>query len=165
MQLTMWRELTSRDADLPPTVIDSAVIRCDCLSPEILGGLYVASYGTSDRSAGFAEAVADLKATFDGEYGALIPKASLAVMVEQLPVSVVQTVLRAPWQDVQCGPFVIELFTHPDRRRRGLGRQLLRRAIAATALLGEQQIGLRVDSGNLGAVALYRDLGFRAVKP
>ena len=55
------------------------------------------------------------------------------------------------------GPWVIELFRHPDHR--GVGRALCERALA---LAEAQSLGLMVTEGNR-ARGLYEDLGFRLV--
>ena len=56
------------------------------------------------------------------------------------------------------------LAVHPEHRRRGLGRELLRDAIARARRGSARWLALEVDSGNRGAVALYRGEGFAAVR-
>jgi ribosomal protein S18 acetylase RimI-like enzyme len=102
-----------------------------------------------------------MAASFTGDYGPLRLDLSLvACDRERRLVSAIQVVRRAPWDDTPPGPFVIELFTSPDHRRRGLGRHLLTEALRGAADSAETVIGLRVESENTAAVALYRDLGF-----
>jgi ribosomal protein S18 acetylase RimI-like enzyme len=53
------------------------------------------------------------------------------------------------------------VYVVPAQRRRGLGRQLLRAALAeAAAMPGVRQLNLGVNAGNVAAIALYRGLGF-----
>jgi GNAT superfamily N-acetyltransferase len=125
-----------------------------------MGDLHYEAYDPSRGLASAEAAREDIQAALDGSYGTLIEGASLAVLTGSEPVSVIQTVLRAPWEDVQFGPFVIELFTAPAQQKLGLGRFLLNSAIAACADLREQWLGLRVDSDNESALRLYVSLGF-----
>jgi ribosomal protein S18 acetylase RimI-like enzyme len=52
----------------------------------------------------------------------------------------------------------------PDFRGLGLGRALVRRALAGFAQAGLQRAYLEVTAQNDGAVNLYRDVGFRRAK-
>jgi [ribosomal protein S18]-alanine N-acetyltransferase len=56
------------------------------------------------------------------------------------------------------------LAVHPDHRRRGLGRRLLRDATARARCCSARWLVLEVDRSNRGAVALYRGEGFAAVR-
>ena len=60
---------------------------------------------------------------------------------------------------VQINPYthVRSLATHPDHRRRGFGRALMQAVIDR----GEHEVDLLVDEGNVPAVQLYEQLGFR----
>ncbi len=51
----------------------------------------------------------------------------------------------------------------PSRRRRGVGAALVRRVLELAARCGAAFVDLEVARGNLGAVALYRALGFDEV--
>ena len=55
---------------------------------------------------------------------------------------------------------VMTLAVRPDLRRRGLGRALVRAALAAPALAGVRQVHLEVRPSNGTARALYASLGF-----
>ena len=48
----------------------------------------------------------------------------------------------------------------PDFRGRGIGRQLMQRAIDAAFAFGLTRIELTVREGNVNAIALYKSLGF-----
>lgn len=56
------------------------------------------------------------------------------------------------------------LGTVPEARGRGLGKELLLKAIAAIELRGYQYVDLYVDSSNKVAVNLYESLGFSRVE-
>lgn len=130
---------------------------------EALGRQYFDAYDPGVDSATPEEALAEMRATFDGEYGDLWPEASPVATYAGSVVGAVQTVYQAPWEDTPDGPFVIELFTARDHRRRGLGRALLTAAMATAARSGHRHIALRVDPDNSTAMALYTRTGFRTV--
>jgi len=99
---------------------------------------------------------------FTGSCGPLAPDASPVALdaATGLPVAAVLTVSAAPWPDVAGMPFLIDVMTDPEWRRRGLARYLVTTAVAALAGTGAGRVGLRVDSGSV-AVWLYTQLGFQ----
>ncbi|OPX22328.1 MAG: hypothetical protein B1H04_05130 [Planctomycetales bacterium 4484_123] len=58
---------------------------------------------------------------------------------------------------------VVYLGVRPEWRRRGIGRAMVRRALAATARRRRSALGLAVDAANAPAVSLYRSEGFQEV--
>ena len=56
---------------------------------------------------------------------------------------------------------IVTLDVHPSWRRRGLGRELLRRAGAGAATRGVCRVWLHVATDNAAALALYRAEGYR----
>ena len=64
---------------------------------------------------------------------------------------------RAP-QDIGR---IITLDVRSDRRRSGLGRELLTSTILRLASAGARETVLEVDERNQGAIAFYEELGFR----
>ncbi len=125
-----------------------------------IGALYFLSYPSGDACATEHEAVAEVAASFGGEYGEYLSSASPVVVRGDELVAAVMTVRLAPWPDTPSCPFIIELFTHPVYRRLGLGTALLRSAARATASI-DRSIALRVDEQNGAARVLYDRLGFR----
>jgi GNAT superfamily N-acetyltransferase len=116
-------------------------------------------------SATVEEAVADIHASFAGDYGDLWSPATLAIYHRGEPVAAVLTVRRAPWGDTPDCPVVIELLTALAFRRRGLARLLIARYLAATADAAEPALSFRIDAGNRSARRLYATLGFRDWSP
>ena len=55
---------------------------------------------------------------------------------------------------------VMTIAVHPDRRRRGLARALIKAALAHPASDGVRRVHLEVRPGNLPARTLYDSLGF-----
>lgn len=93
------------------------------------------------------------------------------VAVEEATGEVAGQVLVAAYpQDWEVGPreaWVTQVGTRPSWRRRGVARWLLCQALADTAAAadGFERAILGVDSRNAtGALELYHDLGFRAVR-
>lgn len=127
---------------------------------DAVGRLYFAAYPPGVAGDTVDEAIADVRAAIAGEYGVMRVDASLVASDGVTLIGAVQVVDDPPWDDVPPGPFVIELFTDPAYRGRGIARDLITRSIAACASAGCRQIGLRVDSDNTPALALYRSLGF-----
>lgn len=145
---------------------------------DAVGELYHRCLPAEERTT-VQNAIADINLAFEGEYGRLIGPASLLAArpgstdqgtelhassgggdVEEL-LGAVLTVDSPPWPDVEDLVFLIELFVAPEARRQGIARALLTQAIGAVRREHPGRvIGLRVESGNSGAVHLYRSLGF-----
>ncbi len=159
--------LTARvDGALPPRAeVPRGLALRPCTSDLVgaLADLYWEAYDPGVAAASLDEARADLEASFAGEYGPLWPEASPVLEQSGSVVAAVLTVRSAPWDDVPPGPFVIELMTARSHRRRGLARLLMLESLHVAADEGASAVGLRVDSGNLAALSLYTDLGFRPV--
>ena len=109
---------------------------------------------------GTDQARTEIHQAFGGGYGELIPAACLVATTCGQVAGLVLTVRRAPWPDTPSGPFIIDLFTTPAHRRRGLARYLLHQAMAGTQPPEETVIGLRVEIDNTTAQHLYRSAGF-----
>lgn len=125
-----------------------------------LGRLYFAAYGPGEACDTHEEAVADMSAAFDGDYGELWVEASPVIELEGAIVAAIQVVRRAPWPDVPDCPFIIELFVDRPHRREGLASRLVSEAAQTVRERGEAALALRVMEANAPARALYAALGF-----
>lgn len=125
---------------------------------EALGRLYFEA--TDARVDSVADAVADMRRGVDGDYGEYWPNASPLVEHDHEVVAAIQTVRRAPWADTPPCPWINEVFTAPDHRRRGLARALLTKCMIVVAGAGQKQIALRVNEDNTAARTLYEQLRF-----
>ena len=121
--------------------------------------LYHDSY-TRDLVTDMDDATKEIEQTFLGEFGTLDLDASLVVIEGERLIGSILTVEEAPWPDTPAGPFIIDLFIHPDTRRRGLAHAMISEAVLALSKKGKKTAALRVLSNNMGAIRLYQKLGF-----
>ena len=136
------------------------IIRIDDLEP--LARLYLISYPPGIGAGSHAEALSEIAATFEGDYGVLRPGASLVTEAGGRPAGAVLTVERSIWDEGLEGPFIIDLFVDPQLRGRGIGRALMTGAMLACRNAGDAQLSLRVGEGTSDAAhRLYGSLGFR----
>ena len=125
-----------------------------------IAALYFRSYEPGVACSSEVEAVAEVSASFAGDYGEYLYNASPVVLKGSMILAAIMTVRRAPWDDTPTCPFIIDLFTAPEHRRGGLASALL--GAAATAVTAHaESIALRVEEQNAAAIALYESLGFR----
>lgn len=160
-QLTLVHDLSG----LPDLVVPAAGVRRmteDDL--EAVADLYFAAYEPGVACDSLDEALEDVRASFAGEYGEYWWAGSFVHEGSSGVIAAVMTVRRAPWPDTPDGPFIIELFTDKDQRRRHLARDLVELVLIEAAATGESAVGLRVLADNLPAIALYRALGFEDVE-
>lgn len=154
----MSTTIARADAALPaPSGVPagSELRPCRPADAAALGRLSFEAHGPDIACDTPEDAVADIRASFDGAYGAFWPAASPLIARGEEPVAAVLTVRRAPWVGTPDGPFVIELFTARPSRRRGLARLLVRRGLTVAADAGEPTPALRVDPEKTAARALY----------
>ena len=84
--------------------------------------LYFDAYAAGVAAETLEEARTEMADVLAGAFGTPIPAATLVAEEGGRIEGCIQTVLDPPW-DAPDGPFVIELFVHPDHRRRGLGTE------------------------------------------
>ena len=156
-----------RDLPLPSHAVPDGVVLRPQAPDDIgaLGRLYWNAYPRGVAAVSIEDAVEEMEAVFDQEYGIPIEEASLvAVDADGSLVGCVQVVTDAPWEGMPEGPFIIELFVHPDHRGRGLGRALLDAASRACVELGHSKVSLKSLPGESPeAYGLYLDLGFHEI--
>lgn len=134
------------------------------LQPEHFDDLahaYLAAYPPGVAAANLDEARQEMQDTLAGEYGRLRSDASWAATLDRRAVGCIMVVERSIWDPEVSGPFVIELFVHPEAAGSGLGRALVLSAMSACFLAGDASMTLRVGEGTSPAAhRLYRGLGF-----
>ena len=91
--------------------------------------------------------------------GPLLPASRMAVVDGRVVGAAILN--QFPGEPPSAGPWLSELFREPGVP--GIGRQLLRGALAAAAADGLPALGLVVTGGN-PAVGLYEDEGFATVR-
>ena len=69
--------------------------------------------------------------------------------------------MREEMQKLAHKAFIWGMYVAPSARRRGVGRQLVDRALSrAASMTGVRQVNLGVNGANFGAIALYEAVGF-----
>ena len=100
----------------------------------------------------------EIRRTFDGGYGTFQPALStLVVHDDRITAATLVTIVRER-------PFVAFTMTHPDWKRRGLGRATLCHSIDRILQAGWQTLDLVVTRANAPALRLYEQLGFREIE-
>ncbi|MGF1617947.1 MAG: GNAT family N-acetyltransferase [Acidimicrobiia bacterium] len=125
-----------------------------------IGRLYFAAYEPGLVGQTVEEAVADIEASWNGDYGEFWEEGSVVAEQDARIVGALLTVKQAPWDQTPDGPFIIELFVDSDLRGTGIARQLMERALDAMVREGAQSVGLRVLADNTRAQNFYRSVGF-----
>lgn len=157
------RILDLRTFPLPPSCPSALTIRP--LTDEdrtALAHLYLTAYPPAVGATDMEDAGAEIDASLGGEYGELLPEASLLAEDGGAVSGAILTTTRSLWDTELEGPFVIDLFTGPPYRGRGIGRALVLGAAQACRERGDSTLSLRVGEGTSRAAhALYSSLGFR----
>lgn len=127
---------------------------------ELVRGAYPP--GSPDQDLGSDdEILRDLHQALTGvRLGELMPSSRI-VLESGRPVAVA-LVNRVPGPPPVGGPWLTDLFRHPDAAYAGLGRALLGQVLDAVRTAGEPALSLAVTEGN-SARRLYESLGFRVV--
>ncbi len=131
-----------------------------------LGELYGNAYPIGLSSVDVDDAVEEMEAVLEGEYGDPVPGACIvAVGRGERLIGCIQVVTDAPWEGTPDGPFVIELFVHRAFRGRGLARCLLSAASSACLEQGHETFSLASLPGSSpDAYSLYTELGFSVIE-
>lgn len=101
-----------------------------------LGTLYHRSYPPGVATDTVREAIDDVRASWEGVYGPFAAELSPVAEMDGHVRAAVMTVWQATWPDTPTGPFVIEVFTDPAFRRRGLAASLLSWTLATASETG-----------------------------
>lgn len=142
----------------PVTVTTRPVARQDA---DGLARLFFTAYDDGSVTSQ-AHALEILHHMFDGEYGAVLPKASPVVVDDAGRIIAAALVLESRvGDDLPDSPYIFELFTESSRRREGFAEQLLRVAITELKEEGFEHVALRISEDNAAALALYLTLDFR----
>ena len=119
--------------------------------------MHAAYRGTiDDEGETLNEAREEIHKTFAGEYGRLLSDCSFAIEADGSLISA----CLVSWYEPSSTPLVAFLMTHPDAKRQGHARMLLRQSMNALLEQGYSKLTLVVSEGNNPAIALYRNLGF-----
>ena len=131
-----------------------------------LGELYFTAYDAGVAAETLEAAMADMRASYAGKYGELLPDASHVALDEDGKiVAAVLVVEHALGNDTPDAPFIIELITDREHRRRGLAEDLVLATLDTLFNNGHKDVALRVEANNSAALALYLSLDFHRWSP
>lgn len=131
-----------------------------------LGELYFTAYDAGVAGDSLDAAVADMQASLAGKYGPFLPQASHVALDENGKIiAAVLVVEHAVGDDTPEVPFIIELITDREHRRRGLAEDLVLATLDTLFNDGKTDVALRVESSNSAALALYLSLDFHRWSP
>jgi N-alpha-acetyltransferase 10/11 len=158
---TMVIDLRDRLPSSTPESKDEVQMRTPTQSdiPEI-GRLYFTAYEPGLVGETVEEAIADIEASWNGDYGEFWEEGSVVAELGGKIVGALLTVKQAPWDQTPDGPFIIELFVDSDMRGRGIARRLMERGLDSMASQSAKSVGLRVIADNTRAQSFYRSVGF-----
>lgn len=156
MTLTLTGRMTT------PASIDAVELRAIQTSDrDALATAYLAAYPPGVAAASLSDARQEMDDTFAGEFGRLRHDLTRVATLQDRPVGAILVVDTSIWDPQLDGPFIIDLFVHPDVRGMGAGRALIDEAIHACAAAGDATISLRFGEGTSPAAhALYTRAGF-----
>ncbi len=131
-----------------------------------LGELYFTAYDAGLAADSVEAALADMQASMEGKYGSFLPEASHVALDDTGKiVAAVLVVERAIGDDTPEAPFIIELITDREHRRRGLAEDLVMTTLDTLFNEGQKNVALRVEASNSAALALYLSLDFHRWSP
>ena len=127
-----------------------------------LGELMYSAYrgGVDSESESVEDARAEIEATLDGQYGEIIPSASLIAMDGDRTASAVLFV----WFEKEKMPLMAYAMTHADYKGRGIATKLIKAGLNGLIEAGYSECCLVVSDGNEPARTIYQKLGFEDVK-
>lgn len=159
MQLTLTAHTSSIAGSQVPLADGCALRSMNESDIAELAALYFKVYPRSVVEE-IAISVEEMRMTFAGDFGILLPDLSPVVTIEGNIVSAIMSVQDPPWEHTPEGLFIIEVFTAPAYQRRGLARAALTHMANDAVKQRHATVGLRVESENVAAMALYQSLGF-----
>jgi GNAT superfamily N-acetyltransferase len=123
-----------------------------------LGELMLAAYrGTVDYHGETREdAIAEVKATLGGKYGAFLRDCSFLIEGEGQIISAVMVTLSEQYR----APLLTFCMTHPCRKTEGMATFLIRKACNALVDAGFRELFLVVTEANKPARHIYEKMGF-----
>ncbi len=131
-----------------------------------LGELYFTAYDAGVAGDSVDVAIASIQASMEGKYGPFLPDASHVALDENGKiVAAVLVVERAVGDETPDSPFIIELITDRQHRRRGLAEDLVLATLDTLFNDGQKDVALRVEATNSAALALYLSLDFHRWYP
>ena len=136
----------------------------DAGTADDLARCYRAAYPPGVAASDLTEAREEMEATFRGDYGELRADASASAWVDGRLAGAIMVVTHSIWDADLAGPFIIDLFTDPAARGKGVGRALVQHAVDVCSAAGDPALSLRFGEGTSeAAMGIYQKLGFQPV--
>jgi GNAT superfamily N-acetyltransferase len=152
--------LMTHDLRAVPTEVDPRVVPL-MATPEELEAVHRSAYRPDHPDFEMSKEAGAIGRLLRGELvGPLLGASRMAVSDDGVVVGAA-ILNHFPGEPPMAGPWLSELFRNP--RVPGIGRELLRGALATAAADGLPALGLAVTVGN-PAIGLYEDEGFRTVR-
>lgn len=95
-----------------------------------------------------------MKSLLSGDYGPVLADASLCILREGRPGGMIAVT------DMGDSSFLADIAVASDLRRKGIGKYLLTNAMKMSRRMKKEKMVLWVSEGNIGALSLYRSMGF-----
>jgi RimJ/RimL family protein N-acetyltransferase len=132
---------------------------------EALAVLMLEAYRGTIDSAGetLADAQAEVRGFFDGQYGPPLLDACIAIDHGGVPIA---TALICDWNErhqIVAGPLVAFVLVHPDFRGRGHGIAVMNASLTRLVAAGWGRVYAVITEGNAPSQALFGKLGFKAL--
>ena len=138
------------EAVAPPVGLDARPVTDD--DREALARLLLDAYRGSVDDEG--EDLDDARAAIDGYLSLLLPEHSVAVVDEGGIVAISFVIV------VDGIHYIDPVAVAPGHKRRGLGRDAVRRSLASLAAAGVGEVGATITDGNVPSERLFAGLGF-----
>ncbi|MFP7696818.1 GNAT family N-acetyltransferase [Trueperella sp. LYQ143] len=162
-QLTMNAQLSALE-DLRRRPDDVDILTLTREDIPTLASLYLVAYNSPEIAENLIEAVEEMQMSFDGAFGDPMKDGFIGAWRSGKLVGAILVTTNTPWEDVDDGPFIIDLMVDPEHRGQGIATALIGKAARRAGRQGFDNIGLRVDLRQAKAAArLYDYLGFAEV--
>ncbi|QPK80589.1 GNAT family N-acetyltransferase [Schaalia sp. ZJ405] len=128
-----------------------------------LAALTNEAYGVANTPEALLETSEELRMTFEGAFGRTTEDSFVGAWDGGTLVGAILVIRQSPWDDIEDGPFVVDLVVAPEYRRQGIATALISEISERCIDWGYTSLSLRIDNRHHGAAELYHVLGFEQV--
>lgn len=105
-----------------------------------------------------SELISQMKDCFEGKYGEFLPKASFVVLDQNKKIIGASVFVISKSNKI---PLLTYVMTHDQHKKRGICSFLLKKSMNTLIGMGFKNSFLAVKSDNIGAIRLYKKLGYK----